>query len=107
MALVRTILEIYSDVQSGTENKTQFHVPSSGLFRIMLVEGEAAFDVNVAVIIKFDGVPVWLTKGSSKRTELIELEGDGVKKLEIVLDATDLSSGSVYIGAFVKIEQET
>jgi len=107
MGLVRTTLELYKYVTYGTEDKTQTHTPVTGPFEIVLCEGEAAFDINVSVIVKFDGDPVWVTKGSSKRTEHIELTGDGTKKVELVLDANDLASGSVYIGGLVKIKQET
>lgn len=106
MSITRTTLEIYKDVPGGTEDKTSSHTPETGPFRIVLACGEAAFDTNVAVIVKFDGSPVWLTKGSSFRTDPIELIGDAVKKVELVLDANDLPSGSVYIGGMVKIEQE-
>lgn len=103
---VVTKLELFKDVSSGTEDKTQSHTPATGPFHITLMEGEAAFDMNVAVIIKFDGDPVWLTKGSSRRIEHVELIGDNSKKVELVLDANDLGSGSVYIGGMVVIEQE-
>jgi hypothetical protein len=104
---VETILEIYKDVTYNTEDKTQSHTPAVGPFTITMVCGEAAFDTNVAVILKFDGDPIWITKGSSLRTEPIELVGDNTKKVELVLDANDLPSGSVYIGGMAKIVQET
>lgn len=107
MGLVRTTLQLYKDVEFNTEDKTQSHTPATGPFEIVLCEGEAAFDVNVAVLVKFGGSPVWLTKGSSRRTEHIELIGDNSKKVELVLDANDLPSGSVFIGGLVKIKQET
>ena len=107
MPLVYTKLELYKDITFNTEDKTQSHTPATGPFSIVLCEGEAAFDPNVAVVVKFDGTPVWLTKGSSKRTEPIVLTGNAVKKVELVLDANDLPSGSVFIGGLVKIEQET
>lgn len=107
MSIARTKLELYKDVSAGTEDKTQSHTPSTGPFRIVEIYGEGAFDMNVSVIVMFDGSAVWLTKGSSSRLEPIDLVGDGVKKVELVLDATDLSSGSVYIGGLVKIEQES
>ena len=107
MPITRTILELFKDVTAGTEDKTQSHTPAIGPFAITLMVGEAAFDTNVAVLVKFDGNPVWITKGSSRREEPIELVGDNVKKVELVLDANDLPSGSVYIGGMVKIEQES
>jgi len=107
MSITRTKLELYKDITAGTEDKTQSHTPASGAFRIVLCEGEAAADLNCAVIVKFDGSPVWLTKTSSSRTEPIELTGDATKKVELVLDANDLPSGSVLLGGLVKIEQET
>ena len=106
MSKIRTNLELYKDITSGTEDKSQSHVPDTGAFAITMICGEAAYDTNCAVVVKFDGNPVWLTKGSSKRDEPIELVGDGVKKVELVLDAVDLPSGSVYLGGLVKIEQE-
>jgi len=107
MAIIKTTLEIYKDVTAGTTDATQNVVPAAGLFRITVMEGEAACDINCAVIVKFDGAPIWLTKGSSKRTEPLELTGDGVKKVELILDATDLPSGSVFLGGLVKVEQVT
>jgi len=107
LGLVKTTLELYKDITNGNDDKTQSHTPATGKFKIVLCEGEAAFDINVAVRVDFDGSPVWLTKGSSKRTEPIELTGDNSKKVELVLDANDLPSGSVFIGGLVKIEQET
>jgi len=107
MGLVRTTLELYKDVTAGTDDKTKSHVPVTGDFSIVSVTGEAAFDINVAVRVDFDGSPVWVTKGSSKHADVIALVGDGVKKVELVLDANDLPSGSVFIGGHVKIEQET
>ncbi len=106
MGLVRKTLELFKDIDSGTEDKTESHTPATGPFTITFIEAQAAFDINVAVIVKFDGTPVWLTKGSSIRTKPIELVGDNTKKVELVLDANDLPSGSVYIGGHVKIEQE-
>ena len=106
MGLVRTTLELYKDITSGTSDSSQFHVPVVGNFSIVSVEGEAAFDLNCAVRVVFDGTTVWFTKGSSKHNEPIELVGDNVKKVELILDAVDLPSGSVFLGGHIKIEQE-
>jgi len=106
MAKTRIKLELYKDITNGTSDATQNYTPPVGTFFITLIEGEAAFDINCAVEVLFDGSPVWLTKGSSKRTEPIELTGDNSKKVELVLDATDLTSGSVLLGGLVKIEHE-
>jgi len=105
MATNRAILELFKDVTAGTSDSTQNYVPASGAFLIEYIEGEGAFDMNSAVVVKFDSTIVWMTKGSSKRTEPIELTGDGVKKVELVLDATDLPVGSVLLGGLVKIKQ--
>lgn len=107
MGLVRTTLELYKDITSGTSDSTKFHVPAVGDFTIVSVTGEAAFDLNCAVRVTFGGDTVWFTKGSSKHNDSIELVGDNVKKVELILDAVDLPSGSVFLGGHIKIEQET
>ena len=107
MALVKTELEIYKDITAGTEDKTESFTPATGDFTIMCIEAQAAFDINCAVEIKFDGVIVWMTKGTSRMERPKTFTGDGVKKVEIVLDALDLPSGSVYLGGYVLIHQET
>ena len=107
MALILTELELFKDVTSGTTDATQFVIPASGIFKILCIEGEAAFDMNSAVEVWFDGALVWFTKGSSSMERPKEFTGDGVKKVELKLDATDLVSGSVYLGGYVKIEQVT
>ena len=105
MALILTELELFKDVTYGTTDATQFVIPASGIFKILCIEGEAAFDINCAVEVKFDGNLIWMTKGSSRMDRPKEFTGDGVKKVELVLDATDLPSGSAYLGGYVKIEQ--
>jgi hypothetical protein len=107
MGITRTTLELYKDVTAGTDDKTQFHVPATGEFSIVCIEGEAAFDINCAVAVMFDGAIVWVTKGSSTMDRPKRFTGDGVKKVELVLDANDLPSGSVFLGGYVLIEQET
>lgn len=107
MALVKTKLEIYKDITYGNTDATQNFTPATGVFSIMCIEGEAAFDLNCAVIVKFGGDLVWSTKGSSRMDRPKELTGDGVKKVELILDASDLTSGSVLLGGFVLIHQET
>ena len=105
MALILTELELFKDTAAGTTDATQFVIPASGVFKILCIEGEAAFNVNCAVEVKFDGNIIWMTKGSSRMDRPKEFTGDGVKKVELVLDATDLITGSVYLGGYVKIEQ--
>jgi len=106
MALVKTELELFKDVTYGTTDVTQYHVPATGDFQIVCIEGEAAFDLNCAVTVKFNGVLVWTTKGSSRMDRPKTFTGDGVKKVELILDATDLTSGSVLLGGYVLIHQE-
>lgn len=105
MAVTKTTLELYKNITAGSDDKTQSFTPSIGYFYIVLINAEAAFDMNVAVRVDFNGSPVWLTKGSSQYLEHIKLLGDGIKKIELVLDANDLPNGSVFIGGIVKIEQ--
>ncbi len=105
MALVLTELELYKDVTAGTEDKTQFHVPVSGDFLITKIESQGAFDINCAVEVLFDGQLVWFSKGVSTLDRTKEFVGDGVKKVELVLNALDLPSGSVFLGGYVMIEQ--
>ena len=105
-ALKRTELELFKDVAAATSDATQFYVPPVGEFKIECIEAEAAFDMNCAVEVKFDGVIVWMTKGSSRMDRHKSFVGDGVKKVELVLDAVDLPSGSIYLGGFVLITEE-
>jgi len=107
MPITRTELELYKDITSGTADATQNFVLAVGEFSIVSIQGEAAFDLNCAITVKYDGALLWSTKGSSGHKDPIVLTGDGVKKVELILDATDLPSGSVLLGGHVRIEQET
>ena len=107
MGITRTELELYKDITNGTTDATQFFVPAVGEFTITLIEAEAAFDINCKVEVKFDGALVWMTKGSSRMDRAKRFTGDAVKKVELILDAVDLPSGTVTLGGFVLIEQET
>jgi len=107
MAVIFTELELYKDITAGTTDSSQFVVPAAGVFNILCIEGQAAFDMNSAVEVWFGGALVWFTKGSSSMERPKEFVGDGVKKVELRLDAADLVSGSVYLGGYVKIEQVT
>ena len=105
MSLVATELELFADIDAGDVDATQTHTPATGIFTIRCMEGEAAFDMNCAVQVKWDGTVIWMTKGSSKNNRHYEFTGDGTKKVELILNATDLGSGSVYLGGYVMIEQ--
>ena len=105
MAVIFTELEIYKDMAAGTSDATQFVIPAVGPFIITSIEGQAAFDMNSAVKVLFGGEVIWFTKGSSEMKRHKELIGDGAKKIELVLDALDLVSGSVYLGGYLKMEQ--
>jgi hypothetical protein len=105
MAVIHTQLELYKDMLAGTSDATQFVIPAVGPFKILAIEGQAAFDMNSAVKVAFGGVVVWFTKGSFLVSRHREFIGDGIKKVELILDATDVSSGSVWLGGFVSIEQ--
>lgn len=104
MILKITELELYKDVMAGTEDATQEYAPA-GEFSIEHIDGEAAFDINCAVSVWFDGAVVWLTKGSSEMNRQKMFTGDGVKKVILKLDANDLPSGSVYLGGYVRIQE--
>lgn len=106
MAVNRPVLELYKEITAGNTDATQTFTPAAKEFKITHIEGQAAFDLNCVVKLEFDGVLVWHTKGASTRTKPIELTGDGVKILKLVLDATDLGSGTVLLGGRVEIEQE-
>ena len=107
MSLKRTILELYKDVDSGADDKTQSYAPATGEFNIVIEEAEAAFDLNCAVKVMFNGTDiVYETKGSLGRNLTKTRTGDGVKKVELVLDANDLPSGSVLLGGKVVIVEE-
>ena len=105
MGWVKTELELYKDIDAGTSDVTQSYVPKSGEFFIECIEGEAAFDINCAVEVLFDGALVWLTKGSSRMDRSLSFTGDATKKVELKLDAIDLASGSVFLGGYVLIRQ--
>lgn len=106
--VVKTVvLELYKDVTAGTQDATENWTPASGTFTIKNAQGEGAFDINCAIEVLFGGELVWITKGSSNMSAAKEFTGDGVKQVELVLNATDLPTGSVFLGGRVEIEQVT
>lgn len=107
MPITRNVLELYKNITSGTSDATQNFVPAAGPFRIIIQEAESGFDLNVAVKIMFDGALVFETKGNLVKEIFKERVGDAVKKVELVLDATDLPAGSALLGGKLTIEQET
>ena len=102
-----TTLSLHKDVTYGTEDKTAFVVPATGVFYVTDIEGEGAFDLNCYVSIAFDGVIFWHTKGSSSSKKLFSFTGDGVKKVELILSAVDLPSGSAIIGGACIVREKT
>lgn len=106
MAITKTELKLDKDIGWGTIDKTQSFVPAVGEFSVT-AKGRGAFDINCAVKVLFDGALIWFTKGIDKTDEPLRFTGDGVKKVELWLDANDLPSGSVLLGGTVKIQQET
>ena len=99
-----TELELFKDVTAGQTEVTDY-APPTGEFLIVFIEAEGAYDLNCAIEVKFDSVLVWSSKGSSKMTRAKSFTGDGVKKVELILDATDLPTGSVFLGGYIKIEE--
>lgn len=107
MALTEIELELHKDITNGTEDITQNTIPPTGEFYITDIYGEAAIDLNCYVAIKFDGVLIWHTKGSSSSDKQRKFTGDGVKKVELVLSAVDLTTGSVLLGGGCKVRYKT
>jgi len=98
-----TELEKYVDMTFGNDDKTQSFTPPVGDFWILRIEGQAAFDANCKVKVLFDNAIIWGTNGSSEMNRAQKYTGDAVKKVELVLDATNMPSGSSLLGGYVRI----
>jgi len=103
MGVTEIELEVHKDVTYDTEDKTETTTPPTGEFYIVECFGEGAFDLNCYVAIHFDGALVWHTKGSSQSNKQYKFTGDGTKKVEVVLSAKDLGSGSALLGGGCKV----
>ena len=98
---------LHKDIAAGNEDKTKSNVPPTGEFWVTDVSGESSFDLNCYVAIAFDGVIFWHTKGSSKADNAFTFTGDGVKKVELILSAVDLPTGSAILGGRCIVRYKT
>ena len=105
MAIKRTELEAYADVENGTKDDSQSYAPA-GEFTINKMEAQGAFDLNCVVSVSFDGATIWESKGVSETERAKSFTGDGVKLVKLELDCVDLTDGSAKLGGYVLIMEE-
>jgi len=106
MGVLRTKLILHKDITSGTKDETQTYTPAGGcVLKHASIAG--AYDLNCVVKIEFDGALIWSGKGGEILQSSIDIAGDGVKIVKLVLDATDLPSGSAILGGEAHFEEET
>lgn len=93
---------LYKTVSSYSSETIDYTVGSSKTLAILEMGGDAVFDRDIKVEIIWDatGTPekIFATHGSTLQKSLLELSGDGTKKIRIKL--TNDSSSSETIGGF-------
>jgi hypothetical protein len=107
MGIVEVELELHKDITAGNDDKTENTAPPTGEFYVTNVHGEGAFDLNCYVGFSFDGVLFWHTKGSSHTDKQYKFTGNGTKKVELILSAVDLGSGSAVLGGGCIVRYKT
>ena len=105
MSILRTKLMLHKNITNGTKDETQTHTPS-GEFSLVKAAAFGAYDLNCVVKVEFDGEIIFSGKGAEVLMGPLTRTGDGVKIVKLILDAVDLTSGSVVLGCEADFEEE-
>jgi len=107
MSIKRTRLNLHKDIASSDTDETQSFIPGVGEFSLVMGAIYGGYDLNCKVEVTFDGGIMFHGKGGETLLAPVTRTGDGVKVCKMILDCTDLPSGSATLGGDMHFEEES